>query len=126
MKPTKEIIELAKRLYKLGYRQELSYGALVYDGFRKIPLVYDASYLFKKQIEIHPLDFIVIPDLRIGLLFLAVSHTVCLKEIFIDKRRSGKTAYMQWSIKVGNNRTLKADDPHEVVLKGIVQVLEKK
>lgn len=36
MKPTKEAIELAKRLYELGYRQEIEVGEWVYSPHRKV------------------------------------------------------------------------------------------
>lgn len=114
MKPTKEIIGLAKKLYELGYRQEIEYG----DWFVNPG---DACYLNDHHHTVVSSIPIVVPSLEDGLKWLKEHCTT----FDITGDSYGATWVSLWN-KTKCIVDVNANPPHEAVLKAMVKVLEDK
>ncbi len=124
MKPTKEIIELAKKLNDLGYKKEIKYGDwYTFDNGKVQIHIYNElpSELFGEE---RSKDFIPIPSISDGLAWLTKNTTR-----FDIEFESGFCPTITIIPLPQTNESLeKIDDiknPHEVVLKAMVKVLEK-
>ena len=129
MKPTKEIIELSKKLHELGYRQDVyKSDSVVYldnDWFisKEIEIMtgydFEISQVKGSRTESVQLDWVIpIPSLEDGLEWLKeqVDETITVS---FNKYGS--------SLIFGNMYDFtQANTPRETVLKAMAEVLEKK
>lgn len=113
-RPTKEIIELSKKLHEFGHRQLLNEDGWYVDS-GDIPMLNYGNSLPK---DFYRTNEIRVPSLRQGLAWL--------KERF--KYRIEVWGHVRnefWICRWGNTDDwIKGDTPHEAVLKAMVKVLE--
>ena len=137
MKPTKEIIELAKQLYEKGYRQKFKNGNweiwIKFDGNTgesKEKVVLNHPDI-KRNGGVYEVDMecaysrtdIPIPSLDDGLKWLkehAVQGEPSVSAYDDDK---WECCY-HYDFDEAEPRVIKADTPHETVLKAMIKVLE--
>lgn len=112
MKPTKEIIELSKKLHELGRRQEIKHG----DWFVNPG---DVCYLNDHHHTVVSSIPIVVPSLEDGLLWLKITFDHMI-ELYSDAHGFWICDYLR------EKGYTKEETPHEAVLKAMVQVLEEK
>ena len=127
MKPTERIIELAKELNDLGYRQDVQQGSWVYvsiwENFMLVVQVWKNQdetniRLTNQQVFHNDKEYIPIPSLEDGLLWLKSRVNVGQPQLTRD--------IAHWVCEYWNGAYCTADTPHEAVLMAMVKVLEEK
>ena len=119
MKPTKEIIKLAKKLKELGYRQVIKNGDWMIGSLGFLCLWNGDCPPINPVDHYEPMP---IPSLEDGLLWLKEKQDP--KPIGINNLGLGKwTCTHDWDTLDSH---AEADSPHEAVLKAMIKVMESK
>ena len=134
MKPTKEIIELARKLHELGYRQEIERWDKVFvpckNDFHTVIEIVDVSvesgikspwFKLSDGTDRRRVNIIPIPSLSQALDWLREHRgKYCTPDLMSDEKDG-------WVCHYGDSQgdfTI-ADTPHEAVLRAMIKVLEK-
>lgn len=124
-KPTKEIIELSKKIYGLGYRQKIERGCW-YIGRNEYAILWNKDNPITVDDQAYCLGRIPIPSLEDGLLWLKKSgwrifiYRYELKELIIGISNDETDKYFEWKYYKDEI------EEYEAVLMVVIKVLEMK
>ena len=126
MKPTPEIIELARKLYDAGHRQEIQEGDWVkcdvYKGIHLVCSAYREWVVLNELGHVFEKDCIPIPDLSTCLRWLK-GKTDFRVELWGHQRR--ETWICRWEGGLGGATKWKeAPTPEEACMKAMLKILE--